>query len=295
MPSNTAIIDTPSNLGLRPPGPGLVPDCYKMPWALRNAGLFSLLNAVDLGCVIPPRYNPNWQQGKKTRNSQAIAAYSRKLASKIEQALACNYFPILLGGDCSILLGAGLALKRRGTYGLLFLDGHSDLRHPENSDKVDAAAGEDLALSIGLGDSNLSNLSTIGPNFQPTHIAALGVRHYDAHLNELKQRSIFYCTSLDLKESLDDHIGQALQIVNDETQGFWLHIDLDVVDASEMFAADCPEPDGISFSDLTSIIRAARSTNHCIGVDVTIYDPDLDPDALIASKIVSCLSQALST
>jgi arginase family enzyme len=54
-------------------------------------------------------------------------------------------------GDCSILLGAMLALRRIGRYGLAFIDGHSDFRHPGNSSGgnstgVGAAAGEDLRL-----------------------------------------------------------------------------------------------------------------------------------------------------
>jgi arginase len=47
--------------------------------------------------------------------------------------LDASRFPIVLGGDCSILLGATLALRRRGRYGAAFLDGHSDFRHPRNS------------------------------------------------------------------------------------------------------------------------------------------------------------------
>ena len=40
--------------------------------------------------------------------------------------LDAGEFPFVLGGDCSILLGTTLAFRRRGRYGLLFIDGHTD-------------------------------------------------------------------------------------------------------------------------------------------------------------------------
>lgn len=295
MHPKIAIIEAPSNLGLRPPAEGCVPGCYKAPWALRNAGLARHLDAIEIGCVIPPRYDPHWEPGATTRNSKAIAEYSRSVASAVEQALNENLFPLLIGGDCSILIGAGLALKRRGTYGLLFLDGHTDFRHLGNTGKIDAAAGEDLAISVGLGDQNLINLSGIGPNFDKLHVAVVGVRPSDEHLKELAERSIFYKTSSDVIASLSESLDPCLSLVSDQTKGFWLHVDLDVVDCGEMFAADCPEPEGISFRQLSDIIRLARATKKCVGMDVTIYDPDLDPDAYCAQKIVSCLKDSLGS
>lgn len=295
MPLKTAVIDAPSNLGLRPPQAGVVPGCYKMPWALRNAGLVEALRAVDLGCVIPPRYDPSWEPGETTRNCQEIAEYSGRLAERIDEALVRGLFPVVVGGDCSVLLGVGLALKNRGPHGLLFLDGHTDFRHLGNSGKVDAAAGEDLAISIGLGDSRLTNLSGMGPNFETQHVAALGGRPYDEHLEELKRRSIYFATSKTLLESRKDALDHAMRVVTDSTQGFWVHVDFDVVDSAEMFAADCPEPEGISFADLAKIISVAVSKKGCLGMDITIYDPDLDPSGLCATRIVSCLKIALSS
>ncbi|WP_240231483.1 arginase family protein [Devosia lacusdianchii] len=59
-------------------------------------------------------------------NVSEIAAYGPQLANVAEAVLDAGEFPILLGGDCTILLGSTLALRRRGRYGLLFLDGNAD-------------------------------------------------------------------------------------------------------------------------------------------------------------------------
>lgn len=88
--------------------------------------------------VIPPRYVPD-TDGKTVRNEAAIAVYSEQLAHRVQQIFAAGDFALVLGGDCSILLGPMLALRRMGRYGLIFIDGHLDFRHPGNSPTIGAA------------------------------------------------------------------------------------------------------------------------------------------------------------
>lgn len=42
-----------------------------------------------------------------------------ELADAVEAMLGRGEFPIILGGDCTIVLGSMLAFRRRGRYGLL--------------------------------------------------------------------------------------------------------------------------------------------------------------------------------
>lgn len=289
MRTKSALIDAPSNLGLRPPQVNTVPGCYKMPWGLRNTGLAEALGAGDFGCVIPPRYDATWKPGGGTRNSKEIANYSYKLAEHINNAFERDYFPVIVGGDCSILLACGLALGEHGSHGLLFIDGHTDFRHIGNTGKIEAAAGEDLAISVGLGDPRLTNLSGKGVNFEPERVAALGARIDDEHLAELRKRSIFAAPSNLLMAEGQRTLSEALDIVTNSTRGFWVHLDLDVVDSSEMFVADSPERGDISFSVLSDILSTVVSNSLCFGMDVTIYDPDLDPKEVCAKRIVECL------
>ena len=61
-------------------------------------------------------------------NRAQIPAYTRVLADRVGTLLDAGERPLVLGGDCSILLGAMLALRRRGRFGLAFVDGHLDFR-----------------------------------------------------------------------------------------------------------------------------------------------------------------------
>ncbi|GAA0251020.1 hypothetical protein GCM10009000_079280 [Halobacterium noricense] len=59
-----------------------------------------------------------------------------------------------------------------------------------------------------------------------------------------------------------------------------------------MPAVDCPEEDGPSFYDIAELLTRLLSSPACIGLEVTIYDLDLDPKGECADRIVECLRKA---
>lgn len=295
MTSNRIIvIDAPSNLGLSPPGNGVVPGCYKLPWAMRDRNLLHRIDASDGGCIVPPRYESYWIQGEGDRNAQAIARYSIQLANRLESVYKQNQKILVLGGDCSILIGSMLTLKRRGRYGLVFIDAHSDFRHPGNSKFINAAAGEDLAIVTGRGDSRLINLEGSTPYVLDEDVHIVGIRAYDAYLQELKSKNIEITTSRALAEYDLNIVEKIKRTVSKNTDGYWIHFDCDVIDESEMPAVDCPESDGLSFEFAGELLGQLLQSSKCLGVEVTIYDPDLDPSGIYADALASCLIQAFS-
>tara|TARA_R110002012_G_scaffold7675_25_gene35738 strand:- start:2423 stop:3322 length:900 start_codon:yes stop_codon:yes gene_type:complete len=291
---NVIVLDAPSNLGLSPPEDGVVPGCYKLPWALRDRGLLEAIDADDGGSLVPPRYCSQWAPGDGDRNAEEIASYSVQLADRLQPIIRMHRKILVLGGDCSILLGTMLALKRRGRYGLVFLDAHGDFRHPGNSPEIRAAAGEDLAIVTGHGDARLINLDGVGPYVRHEDVHVVGVRSSDEYLDELATRQISVTTSQDVVERGAEVIDSVLETAIAHTDGFWIHLDLDVIDSSEMPAVDCPEPEGPSFAVITEILRKLLSSPKCVGMEVTIYDPDLDPTGACADRIVACLTAAFS-
>jgi arginase len=78
----------------------------------------------------------------------------------VGRVLDAGQFPIVLGGDCSILLGNVLALRRRSRFGLLFVDGHNDCYEP-GAYPAGEAAGMDLAQSVGIGPELLTNIDEL--------------------------------------------------------------------------------------------------------------------------------------
>lgn len=290
-----AVLDAPSNLGLRPPEEGVIPGCYKLPWALREKHLLERIGARDAGSLVPPKYRSQWQAGDGDRNADAIANYSVALANRLEPLLKEGVFPVVLGGDCSILLGNTLALRRRGRYGLIFLDAHCDFRHLKNEPAIGAAAGEDLAIVTGRGDARLVNLESLRPYVKDEDVHIIGVRPNDKHLREVQSLGMGVSDSNAVQNSDPYRTAQAaLSAVTQSTDGFWLHLDCDVVDESEMSAVDCPEPNGLSFRTLETVLAGLLASPVCLGMELTIYDPDLDASGDTAERLVECLSKAIS-
>lgn len=123
--SSFSMIEAPSILGLKPSGVELLPK------ALRQTGLYEQLNAHYEGCISSPAFNAQRDPETLLLNPDNIATYSQSLSQVVERVVRSGRFPIVLGGDCSILIGNLLALRRLGRYGLFFLDGHADFYQPE--------------------------------------------------------------------------------------------------------------------------------------------------------------------
>jgi arginase len=295
-----AVLDAPSNLGLRPPTESSVPGCAKAPGAFRDHGLVARLGARDAGCLTPPRYDPGqWRPGDGVCQADAIAAYSRRLADRISAIIDADEFPVVLGGDCSILIGSALAMHRLGEavggrIGLVFVDGHSDFRHPGNASYVGAAAGEDLALVTGRGQAELAAIEGRRPYFRDLDLVVLGIRGHDEYRLDLQAAGIVTRPVPALRAEGAARTAQWARDQLVECAGFWVHVDVDVLDPAVMPAVDAPEQGGIAFAELELLLSGLVSTPHCLGVEITVFDPDFDPDGAYAAEVVATVVGGLA-
>ena len=179
-----ALLSAPTGLGLRPPEPGGVPGAGKAPESLREAGLHRRLlesGAVDAGVELPGRYvDDDATRGPGTvRNQTALVENARRLADRLVAVTAQGLAPLVLGGDCSLLVGMGFANARAWRGGLVHVHGHTDFRHPSGSDAVGSVAGEDLAAAVGLHLPAIADLDGFGPYFDPDRTVHVGCRDDD--------------------------------------------------------------------------------------------------------------------
>jgi arginase len=295
-----AVVDAPSNLGLRPPTETSVPGCAKAPGALRDHGLIARLGARDAGCLTPSRYDPgDWRPGDGVCHAAAIAVYSRRLADRIGAILDAGEFPLVMGGDCSILIGSALAMHRRGEaaggrMGLVFVDGHSDFRHPGNAQYVGAAAGEDLALVTGRGQADLAAIEGRRPYVRDADVVVLGIRGHDEYRLDLQAAGIVTRQVPALRAEGAARSAQWARDQLAECAGYWVHVDVDVLDPAVMPAVDAPEPGGIAFAELELLLTGLVGSPACQGVEITVFDPDYDPDGAYAAELVSTLVAGLA-
>jgi len=78
-------------------------------------------------------------------------------------------------------------------------------------------------------------------------------------------------------------------------EGFWVHLDADVLDDTIMPAVDSRQPDGLSYTELIELLRPLLGSPLAAGMQVTIFDPELDKDGKIAEKFTDALIEAFSS
>jgi arginase len=78
-----------------------------------------------------------------------------------------------------------------------------------------------------------------------------------------------------------------------ELDGFWIHLDADVLDDTVMPAVDCRMPEGLSWDELAAVLRAGVGGGRAVGINVTIFNPKLDGDGSIARTFTEALARGL--
>ncbi len=294
---NIIVVDAPTNVGLSPPGPGREPGVCALASALRANGILSRLGAMDGGAVTSPPYTPKIDPSTGVLGGEALTSFSLDLAERVGAVVQEGKFPFVLGGDCSILIGNMLALKRRGRFGLVFIDGHLDFRHPGNSELVGAAAGADLALVSGRGPGRLANIDGLGPLVLDGDILALGEREdypewRDIHDTDITVWDLWMMRSLGVNRVA---LKTLEKMEASGVEGFWVHLDADVLDDAIMPAVDSRQPNGLGYAELIELLRPLLGSPLAAGMHVTIFDPELDRDGKIAAKFTGALVEAFSS
>jgi arginase len=288
-----ALVSAPSNLGLRPPQPGSVPGCAKAPESLREAGLFRAFTergALDAGVVLPGRYADDAAPGV-LRNQARIIDHALRLASRITALRAAGHAPLVIGGDCSLLLAAGLALRRAGRHGLVHLDGHTDFRHPGNSPACASLAGEDLAAAVGLHWPTIAAIKGPAPYFRAADTVHAGCRESDQHLAEVRELLAMTIPAPAVIAGNPTRTASRIraEVTRPGLAGFWLHLDVDILDPQVMPAVDSPAPGGLDAGQLTAMLAALAP--RAAGAHVTVFDPDLDPEGRNARLLTGILAE----
>ena len=287
------VIEAPSILGLKPTGVEHLPD------ALIDANLLQELDAQNGGTIEAPPYDPERDKTTLLLNAHSIRTYSVRLAEAVTSVLQKSQFPLVLGGDCSILIGNLLALRRLGKYGLFFIDGHADFYQPEAS-TTGEVADMDLAIVSGRGPDVLTNIEGLKPLVQDKNIVLFGYRDAKEAAGygsrDVRESGIYV---LDFEEVRKLGVVKAAsnaldKLLHEELAGIWIHLDVDVLDDEVMPAVDYRMSGGLSFAELRELLKVLFKSRRIVGMDITIFNPKLDKDHAIARKLVSSVVEGLS-
>jgi len=275
----TTVIGVPYNSAGRATG------VARAPGVLAQAGLVppGELRLVDL----PP--------GSPVRGPSGLLAEPlltemlARASAAIGEALRAGDRPLVVGGDCPVVLAAMVAGRSAfGRMGLLFVDGHEDAWDPRASPTGEAADSE-LGLALGRHRAALPEpLASQLPLVDPADVAILGARD-SGELAAYGQPSLAGEVLLlrpgDLRaEGIAAATGRAIEAIG-APRPWWLHVDLDVLATDQLAAVDYPQDGGLTWAELTDLVGTALPNRGCLGWTLCIYNPDLDPDRTGARKI----------
>ncbi len=298
------IVAAPVSLGLRPGARGQEPGTWRAPEVLLAAGLAEKIPSRSLTRLPRPRYEFDQQPGTRIRNGNTLRTFMLSLADAVKSEFDAGRFPLVLGGDCSVMLGCLAGARRAGARGLIHVDGHSDFFHPGNYDtgsRLGTAAGMDLALATGRGEKLLTEWPGIdGPLVADADVVQAGERDaenpdYRKFYGDVLDTAITQLTVQRIRRDGIALVAQRIigQLAARKLDRAWVHVDLDVLDEKVMDAVDSPGTPGLDFAQLTELLRTLIGSGRICGLDVCIYDPDLDRRNRFAGPIADCIAAAM--
>jgi len=289
------MIGVPTSAGAHHAGQDLAPD------ALRAAGLAGRLTAAGLTLTdagnLPGAVFAADHADPAARNLAAVARVARDVADAVDAAAGDGKLPLLLGGDCTITIGALAGLRRRHPdAGLIYLDGDTDLGVPGDggSGILDSMGVSHL---LGRGASELTHLGGDAPLLEPSRLAILAA---DPRETTDAGRAYLAAAGVDLQEApafIADPVAaarRAVAVVTATSGRYLVHFDIDVVDSGDLPLGNFPHyGSGVSLDAALAALRVLCSDPAFAGLVLTEVNPTHDPGGRELARLAGGLGPAL--
>jgi arginase len=234
----------------------------------------------------------------RLRNESGVVSLLERTDAAVSAALSRRSLPLLVGGDCPVILGALAALKKHaGPPGLAFIDGHEDAYPPSISTTGEASDSE-LGIALGwFGEALPAQVTQVMPLIAPDRVALVGPRDRRELASDgvpSLADQVWLRSDEDLRTvGAEVLAGQVCAVVGRGSRPWWLHVDLDALTSEAFPAADYLQDGGLTWTELELVATSLLSDPGCAGCSVAIYNPDLDPERLSAERVVAFLVSVL--
>jgi arginase len=240
---------------------------------LRAAG-YAVRNA---SVRLPDAFHTEWR---------ALSVLQEQIAALVREARATGERALILSGNCAPAALGVLGAGSSANTAVLWFDAHADFNTPETSP---SGFLDGMALAIALGHCWRACAHMFQTNPVPEeHVIQIGVRSVDDEEQRRLDRSRVHRLTPDPKA-----VARALDGMSGQVRHAYLHVDLDVIDASELRANHYAVEGGPSVASVAAIIAAAGA---CVPVDaaaLTALDPSIDGERAwtIARQLASAIAR----
>jgi arginase len=266
------------------------------PQALRALGLVTGLGANDAGDLGVRVTGPARDPVTGLVGGATVAPMVTAVRRATAELVTAGARPLLLGGCCALLMGAfSGAADEAGDLGLVHVDGHLDL-YDHVTSPTGEAADMPVGVLLGVGEPGLLAASGPTPPLRSGRLRVLGARDEDEAADVAELAARLGVVAEPPARIAQDPRGTALRTLHSlGDSGFWLHLDVDVLDADVFPATDYLMPGGLDLAPLTALLAVLGGDPRLVGVSVGCYSPGKDPDGRCGRALVELLVDALGT
>lgn len=279
---NVHILEMPLDFGASRHGSDMGPS------AIRLAGIKERLESLghktyehsDIFRARPQEYE---QMGNpKAKYLKPIVNACTKLAAQVEKIGSAGDFPLILGGDHSIVLGSlagmgAVAKSNNKRLGVLYVDAHGDFNDTETSPSGNIH-GECLAASAGIGLKELTNLYYEGQKVDPKNICFVGCRDLDPGEKILmKKAGVTVFTMSDIeRQGFPAIIRQVIVFFKTHADMVHVSFDMDVLDPMFAPGTGIPLPGGLTNREALLLMEEMYSLGLVTSAEIVEVNPILD-------------------
>ncbi|MFY9585480.1 MAG: arginase family protein, partial [Candidatus Acidiferrales bacterium] len=272
----------------------------RAPAALRAAGLIERLRAAgyevaDLGDCATQLYQPD-DEHPRARNLPPVLAALNDLKPRVEQAVKSGALPLVLGGDCIIVLATLAGVRRYyRNISLVYFDRDADMNVPATTPSgcVDGMA---VSHVVGRGAPELVRFWGEPPLVREPDVALFGVERLDPPEEVLLARSPIrrYVAGDVARQGAAAAAETALERVHVSSHEYVLHFDVDAISSDDFRATNYVTPGGLRLEEVRQALEVFVRQKNLAAVEVTAYNPELDPDGNAAKLLVELLGSVFA-
>jgi arginase len=291
QPRKIAIIGAPTSAA------ALAPGHERAPAALRAAGIIDRLQAAgfevtDMGDCQTQISQPD-DEHPRARNIPPLVAALNDLRPRVEIAVKSGALPLILGGDCSIVLATVAGARRYYRHvGLIYVGRDADMNVPATT-PTGCVDGMVVSHLIGRGAPELVRFWGEPPLVREPDIVLFGVDRLDAPEKIALDRSpIRRYLGEDIRRTgITAAANSAVARMQGGQHEFVLHLDVDAITSDEFRAATYSGTGGggLSLADVQKALAIFASRTNMVALEVSTYNPSLDPDGSAAKVLVELL------
>src|SRR5512142_883309 len=286
-----SVLGVPTSAGSHNPRQELAPAAW------REAGLVGELRAAgldveDRGDLPAEPFRPV-EPVDGLRDADRVAALARKVAAEVAAIRQAGRLPLVLGGDCTITLGA---LDGSGAGGLVYFDGDADLNTPERSGSQ-VADTMGMTHMLGGGSPRLARLGSRFPLLRPGQVVLFGFDPAELDTfqwTELAGRHLYAAPAPAVRADPAGQARRALGYLERRCDAYLVHFDVDVLHTGAFPLANFPHFAGLTLDEAGACLDVFAGGEKFGGLVITEVNPGHDPSGELLRTLADRVTRALA-